>query len=245
MTTPPTSPSDNPPGGGASNKRRSPRFVVEGVQGKMMFASQVEVVNLSLGGVAIKADRRLNVGADYMMRLQLGERPVSIKGIVAWSTLTRLVKRGKDTVPEYAAGLKFTDVLTEKLLGLLEFIDNHKVSDEHRLGGIRFEIKTGQAEIATASQYRVRLVSLTGMLIETDQVLAVDSVHLMEIHPAGVGVIRVRGRVASVVPVKGPNGEARCEMGIEFLQMGDDDHARLSAFVEAAAVVSEPGNGSS
>jgi len=77
------------------NKRRHPRLVVEGVHGKMVFASQVEILNLSLGGVALTADRRLNIGGEYTLKLALAGETLDIKGIVVWSALSGLRKSGE------------------------------------------------------------------------------------------------------------------------------------------------------
>src|SRR5262245_33073874 len=151
------------------NKRRHARFLVEGVQGRMVFASQVDILNLSMGGVAIKADRRLNIGGEYTLRLELAGDTVDIKGVVVWSVMSGMHKAGAaDTVPEYSAGLRFKDIFTERVLKLMAFIDRHKVFEEHRVGGLRFRIDApGKALLDTPEEYRVRLISRSGMLIET------------------------------------------------------------------------------
>lgn len=214
-------------------KRRYPRFTVEGVHGKMVFASQVEVLNLSLGGVAIRADRRLNIGSEYTLSLEMETRLVAVKGLVVWSVLSGLRRVAEESVAEYSAGLKFTDVLNEKLQGLLDFIEAHKVSEEARLGGIRFQIEApGKAFLDTSESLSVRLVSLSGMLIETRHRLDVDEVYAMEIQPVGFPPIRFQGRVASFFEVL-DDEPGSYEMGIEFVQLGPDDRARLESFVRS------------
>lgn len=215
------------------SRRRFSRYTVEGVHGKMVFASQVEILNLSLGGVAITADRRLEIGAQYNLKLELGQRMAGVNGVVAWSVLTGLRKAEKgEAVPEYSAGLKFNDVLTDKLKDLIDFIDSNKVSEEHRLSGIRFEIKApGKALIDTLGTYRVKLISLSGMLIETEHSLELEDVYEMQILASDDEPIRVSGRVASCLEVEEDKGPRHFEIGIEFVDMSAEDRSRLEAFV--------------
>ena len=217
-------------GSSKQDKRNAPRYTVEGVQGKMVLATQVEILNLSLGGVAIRADRRLNIGSEYTLRLEMGERGVDVKGLVAWSVLTGFRPQGGESVPKYSAGLAFKDVITDKLKGLIDFIDDHKVTDEQRLGGLRFQIGSGKAELATPEAYRVKLISLSGMLIETSQNLESDQVYQMEIAFPGQSPIAVSGRVASHLEVF-DEAEERHEIGIEFLDLSDDDRSRLERLI--------------
>jgi hypothetical protein len=228
---PPESTEDDKP-----NKRRHPRFIVEGVQGKMVFASQVEILNLSLGGVAIRADRRLNIGGEYTLKLELGGEDVEIKGLVVWSVMSGMHKASeRETVPEYSAGLRFKDVFTERLLKLMAFIDRHKVFEEHRVGGLRFRIDApGKALLDSPEEYRVRLISRSGMLIETQHTLHLDKIYPMEISPPDSDRIRFDGRVASAVEVE-DDARAHFEYGIEFLALSAEDDARLQAFIEALA----------
>ena len=222
------------------NKRRYPRFVVEGVQGKMVFASQVEILNLSLGGVAIKADRRLNIGGEYTLKLELAGEAIDIKGLVVWSVMSGLRKSGEDGVPEYSAGLRFKDIFTERLLRLMAFIDHHKVFEEHRVGGMRFRIDApGKALLDSPENYRVKLISRSGMLIETQHVLELDHVYPMEISPPDAEVIRFDGRVASIMRVEN-EGPGQYELGIEFVALATGDDVRLQAFIESLAREESP-----
>ena len=61
-------------------QRRAPRFVVEGIQGTMTSASQVEILNMSISGAAIRLDRNLRVGGEYSLRLELNDTVLAVKG---------------------------------------------------------------------------------------------------------------------------------------------------------------------
>jgi hypothetical protein len=218
------------------DKRRHPRFMVEGVQGAMLFTTPVEVVNMSIGGAAVRADMRLNIGREYLLKLEIDGRSISVKGVVVWSTLSgiRRNERG-ESVSQYSAGLRFRDVLTEKLEEVLEFIDQNKVNPEKRLSGLRFRVNApGKAQIDAAEHYEVELISLSGMLIRTGQDLQLEALYPMEIVPPGEAAIRFTGRVASSLEVQ-EDGPAYHEVGIEFVEMGPNDRARLDAYVATLA----------
>lgn len=51
------------------NKREHTRFDLIDLQGKMTLANKVEIVDISLGGVALKVDRKLDIGREYMIKL--------------------------------------------------------------------------------------------------------------------------------------------------------------------------------
>lgn len=216
---------------GPDRRRRHPRFTVEDVQGQLTLASKVEVLNLSLGGVAIRADRRLNLGSQYTLKLEMGDRFIAVQGLVVWAVLSGMRKvRGED-VPEYSAGLKFVDVLTDKVQGLIEFIDENRIVEEHRLAGLRFQVEApGKAVLDAVESYRVRLISLSGMLIEADRALDVDRVYAMRFQAPGGEQVAFAGRVASCTE-DGQGGPRRFRMGVAFVDMAGPDRARLESFV--------------
>ena len=81
------------------DKRREPRFVVEGLQGHMTFASEVEILNMSLSGVALRTDRRLVIGNEYQLRLEAdGGHGLNLKGVVVWCALEARRKDDEATV---------------------------------------------------------------------------------------------------------------------------------------------------
>jgi PilZ domain len=218
---------------GSERRRRHPRFTVEDLQGQLTLASKVDVLNLSLGGVAIKADRRLNIGSQYTLKLEMGDRFIAVQGQVVWAVLSGMRKVRGDDVPEYSAGLKFVDVLTDKVQGLIDFIDENRIVEEHRLAGLRFQVEvTGRAVLDAVESYRVRLISLSGMLIEADRALEVDRVYAMRFQAPGGGDVAFAGRVASCLE-DAVGGPRRFRMGIAFVDMSDSDRRRLQSFVKS------------
>ena len=137
-----------------------------------------------------------------------------------------------DEGPVYSVGLKFVDMLTPRIQALLSFIDEHKIIDEKRLGGLRLHIDApGKATLDTPEGYRVLVMSRSGMLIETDHGMELDGVCAMElILPAGPPML-FQGRVATHKERQEDDGPRR-EIGIEFLSLGRDDQERLVAYLE-------------
>lgn len=219
-----------------NEKRRHPRFSVSGVNGHMVLATRVEVVNISLGGVAVVADRRLNLGATYGLRLEHSDRAVDLNGTVVWSTLSgvRHLETG-ESVPEYSAGLRFKDLITPDLEALLEFIDANRVLTEQRLTGLRFIIQAPDlALLESPESFRVRLVSRSGMLIEIAQALVLDQVYPLRIGLPDGSSIEGAGRVASIAGPPDVAG-ANFEIGIEFIELAAGAAERLDAFIDDLA----------
>ena len=59
-----------------TNTRRYPRFPVGSfkLNGQMTYASEVSVIDIGMGGVSLTADKRLNIGAKYQLKLEGDEQ---------------------------------------------------------------------------------------------------------------------------------------------------------------------------
>lgn len=216
--------------------RRQPRFVVEGLHGRMTFASEVEIVNMSLSGVALKLGRRLNIGSEYTLKLEVNDKTLSVKGVIVWSAIDER-KSGAlgEDVLVYSAGMKFTDVLTQRLMELVAFIDANKLIEEKRLGGLRFYIDApGKALLDVPRPYHVKVISIRGMLIEADYRLEPEQRCPMEMTmQEGEPPLAFQGRVAFCGEPKVETGAH--QLGIEFLDLSSADRNRLDAFIQSLA----------
>jgi hypothetical protein len=219
------------------NKRRQPRFVVEGLHGSLTFASEVEILNMSLSGVALRLERRLRIGAEYTLKLEIADKIVPVKGVIVWEALDERRKgQGGEDVLIYCAGMKFTDVITQRLMDLLSFIDQNKLQEEKRLGGLRFSIDApGKALLDLPHPYHVKVISLRGMLAETDRAMQPEQRCPMEIAlPDAEEPMRFLGRVAYVQETAWGDDTA-FQVGVEFLDMSSEDRLRLDAFIRGLA----------
>jgi PilZ domain len=217
------------------DNRRQPRFTVEGVHGKLTFASEVEILNMSLSGVALRLDRRLNIGSEYALKLEVEDTTVSVQGTIVWAALDEVRKRpGGDEDAVYSAGMRFTDIVTPRLAHLLEFIDRNKLIPDKRLGGVRFSINaSGKALLDVPQPYVVKVISLRGMLIEADHSLEKESRCPMEITLENGEPLVFDGRVAFREQVAEGEGPVLWHLGIEFVEMSIEDRIRLDAFIQS------------
>jgi c-di-GMP-binding flagellar brake protein YcgR len=233
-----------------AEKRSFKRFTLKvlEVSGKMIFASDVEVVDISIGGISIKADRRLNIGREYTLKLEDRSRTLSLNGAVVWSSLceTRAGRQG-EVVPIYKAGLKFTNIPVETITELLGFIEDHKKEEIYVMGSSRLNIRfhiddSHKSRLNFPANYRVKQISLGGMLIECAAALEIESRISMELSLHDGKTIKFMGRVASC-QVFEAEGLQFYDVGIEFLDVADMDKDTLKAFVDYCAAIEASGEG--
>lgn len=222
-----------------SDQRHHKRFIVEGMEinGKMLFATEVFVLNVSISGMSFKADRRLDIGKEYTIRLQDHDRTIAVKGVVVWSSLVG-TKEGHDgdSIPVYSAGMKFTNVLNERINEIIGFIESHERRGHdqgpgHRLSGLRFTITNpNRAVLQFPSHYLVKKISAGGMLIESDQELTREERFPMELSIPEEEPIGFTGRVASCLAVN-IKGIEHFDIGIEFIEMAVHHRKKLHDFI--------------
>lgn len=220
------------------NRRREARVVVESGQGTLTITSPVEVVNMSLGGAAFRTRARLQIGSEYDIRLDVAGNTLTVRGAVAWSVLSAFDQKGGDSVPVYAVGMKFRNMFAEGAEDLITFIDEHKIVKESRLAGVRFHVD-GHAFIDHSEDYRVRVLSSSGMLLETDRPLRPEEVFPVRLTVGPAEGIAVRGRVASCTERLDASPK-HYDVGIEFLDLDAEQHALLERAVQS---LSTPGSG--
>src|SRR5688572_19402651 len=213
-------------------RRREARFDVESGHGTMLSTSPVDIINVSLGGIAFRTETRLQVGEEYTVTLDVAGKSVAMRGVVSWSVLGGIETRGGETVPVYSVGMKFQGAFTEAGDDLLAEATS-PIAIEQRLAGVRFHLD-GQASIAHPLRYQVRIISMHGMLIEIDHPMKVDEVLPLEISLEDEAPIRCHGRVASCQE-RLQQHPKHYDVGFEFKQMPDEDNARLARVVKALA----------
>ena len=106
-------------------KRKNKRFKVDAskIQAKMILSRKTDIVDISLDGVALQTDRRLEIGREYPIQLAYGVKSISVKGVVVRSSLSGTeIIGGTNSVPIYTAGLIFRESNTEKITLFLNAI---------------------------------------------------------------------------------------------------------------------------
>jgi hypothetical protein len=218
-----------------SEQRRNRRYIVNGISGNVLYTSDVDVINISIEGTAIETKKRLELNREYVFKIKYQETFLNIKGRVAWATL--ISKEDKETntsIPIYRVGIKFTNIMNDHASILQSFIKAHKISiPQQRLGGIRFQIvHSHDIKIDVPQEYKVKKISLSGMLVETNYSLALDSQHDIELF-LNEQLLRTIGRVAYCKRLNGNNKKYRHDIGIEFTYLTDNNREILADFLQS------------
>ncbi|MFN3395447.1 MAG: PilZ domain-containing protein [Thermodesulfovibrionales bacterium] len=214
-------------------RRSHKRYTVDNlnIRGNILFISDIEIVNISLNGIAIRCDRRIDLNREYTLNLSYEGKELGIKGRVVWSMITgsRVNSRG-EIAPIYTAGIEFIDVLSPKLSELVEFIESHRIEGEKRLSGVRFYIRSPEAaRLDYPYNYRVKKISLSGMLIESTEPFEVGERFPIELYLNGK-TFKCIGRVASCskVPSEAP---VHYDIGIAFMDVPKEYEEVLRNFI--------------
>ncbi len=229
------------------DRRRNKRFIlnVTGVNARMVLVAEVNVIDISIGGILLKTNRRLNIGNDYALKLGADNRVISLKGTVIWSSLSESkTVADAEVMPIYRVGLKFKDMSTERITELLDFIEGHKKEEVYSTGKDRLNVRfhIGDAEKAILNfpaSFEMKEISLGGVLIECIQDFAVGSTIPVSLLYRDE-LIRFTGRVASCRVIYS-EGCKKYATGIEFLDLTDEDREILAIVVDRCTATEEAG----
>jgi len=227
-------------------QRLYPRFLIESmdINGRIMFANNVEILDISLGGVLLKTDKRLNIGTVYMLRIEIKGKILSMPGKVVRAELNASHKDSMgQIIPIYSAGMQFTNVSHEQIEAIQDFLKEHIVSSpkqEHAMRQIserrlyvRFLMKTPeQAIIDCYDSYKVNNISIGGILIESCYCLEIGEKLPMEMVFSEERTIKFIGRVITSKKA-GEKELTKYDIGIEFHDMSDKDKEVLEMFVDS------------
>jgi len=213
-------------------RRRNKRYKVEGVHGNVLHPSDLVILNMSIDGAAIETSKRLEINREYIFKIKHKGMILSFRGLVVWSLLTNkeIVDQHK-IIPVYRAGIRFTDTLNEKTSQLIDFIEDNKITAlERRVVGVRFKINSPQnVKIEYPYKYEVKRMSLSGMLVETEYPLKINSRYHIEIF-LDKNVLNIVGRVAYCEEISYVSG-AKYSIGIEFIKMPDEKREVIKKFL--------------
>jgi Tfp pilus assembly protein PilZ len=216
------------------NTRRFPRYEVQDVEGTFLYNLQADVLNLSVGGMAVEARKRLDVGRSYMFTIRKLQDTIRLPGRVAWCVLCRTERVSDiEVVPIYHAGIHFEEVLTNRASQLVRLIEESALLDVKRRIFGRFKPGSGTSvTIDSEVDFAVQKISLGGMLIETTLRPEINDIYPMEVLLKD-GRINVKGRVAYVgSPIRSDADEAPAiHLGVEFIDLEDNGRGLLEKFI--------------
>jgi hypothetical protein len=214
--------------------RKYKRYDVDSVEGELIYASEVNIVNISMDGVCISTTQRLTINREYSIKLKFENRIHAMRGRVMWSVLSHSkTMPGGESAPVYKAGIKFSNVFTEEATHLIAYIEKNRAgAPERRTIGVRFGVKSPESSCASmASDYEVKRISMAGMLIGTDTELVVDQWHDMEINLDGA-CMSVTGRVANQTVIN-CGDIVKYDVGIEFVELSEGNGKILASYLES------------
>jgi len=219
--------------GGTRERRRSARHVVRDVKGTLHLAADAKIMNMSLTGMAVETDSPLRVGKKYSLGIRHGEGlSLRLSGVVVWCQV-RSLRRGAsaDSKPVYAAGIQFDDALTETASDLARILRATAViAVEKRISG-RFSVDLPEPVNLNATYpFEVKTISTVGLLIETELLPPRDAVIDLDVDLHGYR-LRARGRVAHTSEVTGASGATASRVGVEFLDLLQEDRKAVEAFI--------------
>jgi hypothetical protein len=171
-------------------------------------------------------------GKEYSFRLQGRGGPIQMCAVAQWSQLVRTDSTEGDVIPVYQIGLHFQEILDERALEILHFLEENIIIDvDQRLFG-RFSLRDPQSvELDVSSEFQMRRISLSGILVEAELSVPLERDLIVELDVQEPKLsLRARGRVAFVAG--GPeNGRGHSQLGIEFLDLSPENKHRLEAFL--------------
>lgn len=107
---------ENQPGINSKDKRRHKRFMIKNrsIHGRMALVNCLKILDLSLEGLSIETDKRLNIGREYILYLEHEGKKWPIKGNIIWSALQNITGDNKNNiVPTYSSGMKISSAPSE------------------------------------------------------------------------------------------------------------------------------------
>jgi Tfp pilus assembly protein PilZ len=224
------------------NMRRHKRFRLDliEVNGQISLADKVEILDISLGGIALKVDRRLNIGREYLLKLREKGKALEVKCIVVRAELSGIEQRANgESVSIYTAGLTFKEGSTARIADFIKPIEQHKQMKEPDTADRRLDVRFnigGPLDILLSypAQFTVKTISLGGMLIRTEQALALESKVPMTLSLNADNPVTFIGRVA-LCQKSDDQEDKRYDIGVEFTDLTDQNKILLKSFIDLLA----------
>jgi len=207
------------------------------INGKMSLAEKIELIDISLGGVSLTVDRRLNIGKEILLKLGDKTNSIDIKGVIVRSELSGIEERVTgEKIIVYKVGMMFKDGQSELIADFLRTLVQNKgiqvpVEFERRLN-VRFCITTPEEKVLCfPAQFKMKIIGMGGMLIESDQPLKTESTVPMVLTLNEDKSLIFNGRVVSCRMTEEKRASTY-EIGVEFKDLKDADRLFIQTFVD-------------
>jgi len=219
------------------------------VSGEMFFSKEVHLIDISVSGIALKVDRQLKVGREYVLNLHAKDEVISVNAEVVRSTLSESkTDSAGNIIPLYLVGMEFKNVSPKRTEEIAEFINDHKI-DEVKidtgciLSGTRLHARvhidsTDNHILDLQTRYKVKVLSIGGMLIDSEQSVSLNDTVQMKISLPEDRSISFLGRIVSCREID--MDPERYDIGIEFIEISEEDKRKLQLFLQVIADTQEP-----
>ena len=105
-----------------NERRRYHRARVPDVQGTQLTPGDVEVLDLSLTGMALETRRQLTPGEHCFLELRHDRHTVSVEAEVRWAYAYRVEKSSEALRPVFRAGVSFVDIVQQDQGGIWDWL---------------------------------------------------------------------------------------------------------------------------
>jgi|WetSurSiteA1Bulk_404760.scaffolds.fasta_scaffold00205_6 hypothetical protein len=106
-------------------RRRHKRLKVEhmNIDSEIPSATYAKIIDISESGVLMKANRKLDIGQNYALKIEYGNKVLVVKAEVVWSLMDDNVEESNGTIsPLYIAGMQFKDILKGEITEIINLI---------------------------------------------------------------------------------------------------------------------------
>ena len=94
------------------------------VKSEMPLASDVKIIDISKNGVLVRADKKLDIGKQYALKIGYENKVLFVKATAVWSLLADNVENTDGSfIPVYIAGMQLTDVLKGEITEIISIIE--------------------------------------------------------------------------------------------------------------------------
>lgn len=221
------------------DRRQFQRFTADvlDMHGRSVFAKAARILDMSVGGALVNTKTKLNKGKKCILRVREEGSVLDLESVVAWSSLYENPEAsGSDLGPPYKTGLKFTNVSRETAKKIARFIQNHAQTPnsqvvQNQLSGYRMNVRIqiqapAKIMLIFHEGFRIKNLSLGGMLIESEYPLDVGVTLSLKIFRSRTNTINVLGKVTSCIEAK-ENDSQHYDIGIAFIKMSGKDKELL------------------
>ena len=209
--------------------------------GKILFSTNIKVLNISVGGISFSTDKRLTKGGVYVLRLERKSTILYLEGTILWSKLNKNISEDRDLVHPYILGMKFNHLSDIKQREIEKFIKDNFIDYQRIAGfapvmdGIRIHVRVhintpDKATIDCAENYKVKKISQCGMFIESVNAFQNEDILPMQMQLSEDKVIAFWGRIVTYQAMQDTD-PSRYGIGIEFSDMSKTDSAILTEFI--------------